>query len=71
MEAKEMKAELFALQAENAMLKAKVSGICKVYSVLRPVLKVVRIFSFLKKGGKAAIDAAIALLDGVCELGSN
>lgn len=53
--------------AENIALKAKVSGICKVYGILRPVLTALRFFSFVKKGGKAAIDGAIAVLDSVCE----
>lgn len=54
--------------AENIALKAKVSTICKVYAVVRPVLKVVRVFAFIKRGGRAAIDGAIAVLDSVCEV---
>lgn len=61
-------AEIIIMQAENAALKEKVSGICRVYAVLRPVLNVLKLFSFLKKGGKLAINTAISVLDEVCEV---
>lgn len=63
--------EFFAMQAENAMLRAKVSGICKVYFILKPVLKFVKIFAFIKKGAKTAIDAAIVVLDEACAVSPN
>lgn len=59
---------LIFLELENKQLKIKLSGICKVYTILRPVLKFAKVFSFIKKGGKAAIDAAILLLDEICEV---
>lgn len=61
-------AEIVLMQAENAALKEKVSVICKLYVVLKPLLKVLRVFAFIKKGGKALIDSAITILDGVCEV---
>lgn len=56
------------LKEDNAILEEKVSGICQVYVVLRPVLQVLKFFSFVKKGGKKAIESAIAALDVVCEI---
>lgn len=58
---------MWKLQAENSILKERVSGICKVYFVLRPILKFAKVFAFIKKGGKVAIDAAIAVLDEACK----
>jgi hypothetical protein len=56
------------LLTENVALKEKLWGICKWYSIFRPVLKFLRIFSFIKPGAKAAIDAGIIILDDVCEV---
>lgn len=56
------------LKEDNSLLKEKLSGICEVYKVLRPVLQVLKFFSFVKKGGKKAIEAAIAALDVACDV---
>lgn len=63
-----LRSKMSTMLADGILMQEKVSGICKVYSVLRPVLKFLRVFAFIKSGGKAAIDAAIAVLDGVCDI---
>lgn len=66
-----MMAENILLTEQNIRMSGILEAICKAYLIGRPVLMFLKIFAFVKKGGKLAIDAIVFALDQSCAANKN